>query len=225
MSFATFGCPKYLDFMSFFRSIFIVGLLFLGACRGLQKEKVDLIIHNATIYTVNESFTKEEALAVNDGIIIAIGPEHEIMNKYQSLETINAKKQFVYPGFIDGHCHFLGYGLSLQKVNLVGTNSWKDCLERTTLFAKENPKGWITGRGWDQNDWEEIAYPNNEELNKIFPDRPVLLRRIDGHGAIANQVALDLAGINLDTEVDGGLIITESGKLTGVLVDLSLIHI
>ena len=197
----------------------VVSVGVLCSCDGLQKEKVDLIIHNATIYTVDDAFSKEEALAVSDGKIIAVGPEHEIMNKYQSKQTINARKQFVYPGFIDGHCHFVGYGLSLQKVNLVGTKNWSECVSRTSEFSKLHTEGWITGRGWDQNDWVVTDYPTNEELNKLFPNRPVLLRRIDGHGAIANQVALNLAGITIDTEVDGGMILKQDGFLTGVLVD------
>ena len=197
----------------------LVTAFMLSSCDGLQKERADLIIHNATIYTVNETFSKEEALAVRDGKIIAIGPEHEIMNKFQSSNTIDAKHQFVYPGFIDGHCHFVGYGLSLQTVNLVGTGNWEECISRTQEFAKSHTEGWITGRGWDQNDWEGKQYPTNKELNELFPNRPVLLRRIDGHGAIANQAALDLAGIDSSTEIDGGMILKEDGTLTGVLVD------
>lgn len=199
--------------------LWMLSIVSLVACSGLQKEKVDMIIHNATVYTVDESFSKEEALAIHQGKIVAIGPEHEIMNKYQSDQTINAKKQFVYPGFIDGHCHFVGYGLSLQKVNLVGTKSWEECIERVVSFSKSNKVDWITGRGWDQNDWEIAEYPTNEKLNELFPDTPVLLRRIDGHGAIANQKALEIAGINASTEIDGGMIAKMDGKPTGVLVD------
>ena len=189
------------------------------SCEGLQKERVDVIIHNGTIYTVNEAFSKEEAMAIKDGKILAIGPEHEIMNKYQSDEVFNAKKQFIYPGFIDGHCHYLGYGLSLQTVNLVGTKSWNECVEKAQQFAKTHPEGWITGRGWDQNDWETKGYPTNERLNELFPDRPVLLRRIDGHGAIANAKALALAGVTNETVIEGGQILVSEGVLTGVLVD------
>jgi len=199
--------------------LWMIGILSIVACSGLQKEKVDMIIHNATIYTVDESFSKEEAMAVHEGKIVAIGPEHEIMNKYQSDQTVNAKKQFVYPGFIDGHCHFVGYGLSLQKVNLVGTQSWEECIDRVVKFSKSNKSGWITGRGWDQNDWEISEYPTNEKLNELFPDRPVLLRRIDGHGAIANQKALEIAGVNEASDVDGGMIVKVDGIPTGVLVD------
>lgn len=199
----------------------VVGIITLicASCAGLQKERADVIIHNATIYTVNETFAKEEALAIKDGRIVAIGPEHEIMNKYQSDEVINAKKQFVYPGFIDGHCHFLYYGLSLQTVNLMGTKSWQECVEVTQAFAENHQTGWITGIGWDQNDWEDKEFPSNAALNILFPDRPVLLRRVDGHGAIANKVALDLAGITPITEVDGGNILVLDGKLSGVLID------
>lgn len=204
----------------FFRITLVLMTLTLLSCEGLQKEKVDLIVHNAKVYTVDESFSVEEALAVSNGKIIAIGPEHEIMNKYQSAQIINAQQQYVYPGFIDGHCHFLGYGLSLQKVNLVGTRSWKECLDRIQEFSKANKLEWITGRGWDQNDWEVKDYPTNVELNEMFPNTPVLVRRIDGHGAIANKKALELAGITSASNIEGGQILkNDEGDLTGVLVD------
>lgn len=178
-----------------------------------------MLIHNATIYKVDDSFGMEEALAVRDGKIFAIGPEREIMNQYQSKVTIDAKKQFVYPGFIDAHSHFIAYGKSLQSVNLVGTKSWEECLERIVDFAESHPNGWITGRGWDQNDWEVKEYPTFSELNELFPKRPVLLRRIDGHGAVANSSALELAGITSTTEVEGGFIEKNENGLTGILVD------
>ncbi len=193
--------------------------LIISSCEDFQKEQVDLIIHNATIYTVDETFSKEEALAIRDGKILDIGPEHKIMNKYQSSQTLDVKKQFVYPGFIDGHCHFVGYGLSLQSVNLMGTKSWEECISKTKEFATLHPDGWITGRGWDQNDWDVKEYPNNKELSELFPDRPVILNRIDGHGAIANQKALDLAGITSETSIDGGMVGVVGGEPTGVLVD------
>src|SRR5690606_6669435 len=86
-------------------------------------------------------------------------------------------------------------------------------------FAKNKPDGWLTGRGWDQNDWPDKQFPTKEKLDKLFPNRPVLLTRIDGHAAIANQAALDAAGITKAYDLTGGEIITKDGKITGVLID------
>ena len=198
--------------------VFVCGLLILS-CDGLQKERVDLIIHNATIYTVDESFSKEEALAVRDGLILAIGPEHEIMNKYQSAQIINAKKQFVYPGFIDGHCHFLGYGLNLQLVDLRGAKNWQECLARVNKITNPNSTEWIEGNGWDETEWADVGFPTNKELNEMFPNQPILLRRIDGHAAIANAKALALAGVTNTSVVTGGEIVLDNGEMTGLLID------
>lgn len=193
--------------------------LTLSACSGLKKERVDTILHNGTFYLLTDEESKQEAMAIKNGKIIAIGAEHQILNKYQSKQTIDLKKQFVYPGFIDGHCHFLGYGKSLNSVNLVGTNSWMECITKVKDFAHNNSTNWITGRGWDQNDWDHIKLPNNHELNALFPNTPVVLQRIDGHALIANNHALTTAGITTETKIDGGQIVIENGKLTGVLID------
>ena len=171
-----------------------------------QKEKADLLVYNATIYTVDSSFSTAEAMAIKDGKILATGKTAELEKAYDYKEKLDAEGKFIYPGFIDAHAHFVGYGMSLQTVNLVGTKSWEECIERVKAFAADNKEGWITGRGWDQNDWELKEFPNNEVLDTLFPDRPVLLTRIDGHAAIANAKALELAGINPGDTLTGGSI-------------------
>jgi predicted amidohydrolase YtcJ len=172
----------------------------------LQTEQIDLIIHNAKIYTVNDAFDIAEAMAINDGKIIAIGAENEILNKYSASNIIDAKKNPIYPGFIDAHCHFVGYALNLKQVNLIGTKSFDEVVEKVTEFAKTNEDEWIIGRGWDQNDWEIKEFPTNEKLNKLFPNRPIFLTRIDGHAAIANSEVLRRANITYETKIDGGII-------------------
>ncbi len=184
-----------------------------------RKEKIDLLVYNATIYTVDSSFSTAEAMAVKDGKIIAVGKTADIENEFDATEKLDAQGKFIYPGFIDAHAHFVGYGMSLQRVDLTGTNSWEECIERVKIFANENKEGWITGRGWDQNDWAIKEFPNNEILDTLFPDRPVLLTRVDGHAAIANQKALDLAGIKAHDTLTGGEIEEMEGTLTGVLID------
>jgi predicted amidohydrolase YtcJ len=198
--------------------LFPATLLFvLLSCN--EKEKADLLVYNATIYTVDSSFSTAEAMAIKDGKIVATGKTADLENKYDYKEKLDAEGKFVYPGFIDAHAHFVGYGMSLQTVNLVGTKSWEECIERVKAFAAENKDGWITGRGWDQNDWDLKEFPNNEVLDTLFPDRPVLLTRIDGHAAIANTKALELAGINPGDTLTGGSIEEMEGSLTGILID------
>jgi predicted amidohydrolase YtcJ len=199
--------------------IFFIALLVISLFSCTNKEKADLLVYNATIYTVDSSFSTTEAMVVKDGKILAVGKTADLEKEYESKEKLDAQGKFIYPGFIDAHAHFVGYGLSLQKVNLVGTNSWDEVVERVKTFAAENKEGWITGRGWDQNDWAVKEFPTNEKLNELFPDRPILITRVDGHAAVANQQALDLAGIKAGDTLTGGEIEEMEGTLTGILVD------
>lgn len=182
-------------------------------------EEADLLIHNANIYTVDDAFSLKQAMAIKDGEIIEIGPNNELKNRYRAQETLDAQLKYIYPGFIDAHCHFLWYGNTFFEVDLVGTTSWEDVIERTKTFAEKHDDLWIKGRGWDQNDWTLKEFPTKDELDSLFPDRPVLLKRIDGHAAIANQKALDLANVTTATQVDGGLFQQIEGKLSGLLID------
>ena len=197
--------------------LIIIATGFLFACN--TKESADLLVYNATIYTVDSSFSTAEAMAVKDGKIVAVGKTTDLEKKFDAKEKLDAQGKFIYPGFIDAHAHFVGYGNSLQRVNLVDTKSWDEVIERVKKFAAENPDGWLLGRGWDQNDWDVKEFPVNDSLNKLFPDRPVLLTRIDGHAAIANQKALGIAGIKAGDTLTGGEIEEMEGTLTGILID------
>jgi predicted amidohydrolase YtcJ len=184
------------------------------------RQKADMIIHHAKIYTVDDNFSVAEAMAVRDGKIIAIGKNDDILKQYESDSVTDAGGKAVFPGFNDAHAHFVGYGSSLQSVNLVDTDSWEAVLAKCSEFAKTLPAGaWLTGRGWDQNDWAVKEFPGNEKLNELFPDRPVLITRIDGHAAMANQKALELAGIKPGDKLTGGDIVVNEGKLSGLLID------
>jgi hypothetical protein len=184
-----------------------------------QKIKVDFLVYNATIYTVDSSFSIVQAMAVKDGKIVEVGKTADLENKYEAKENLDAQGKFIYPGFIDAHAHFVGYGNSLQRVNLMETSSWDDVTEKTKQFAAKNPDGWLLGRGWDQNDWPVKEFPDNKKLNELFPDRPVLLTRVDGHAAIANQKALEIANVKAGDKLIGGEIEVKNGKLTGILID------
>ncbi|MFN9327513.1 MAG: amidohydrolase [Flavobacteriales bacterium] len=187
---------------------FLFLLLLLAAGCAFRSEPADLVVHNARIHTLDEANTVAQAMAIRDGRIIEIGPERQILNKYAATETFDAAGRSVYPGFIDGHCHFFGYGLNKQKVDLQGAKSWAEVLERTVAYAKAHPeKTWILGRGWDQNLWDTKEFPDKTELDRLFPDRPVLLQRVDGHAAIANATALHHAGITANTRIAGGQVL------------------
>lgn len=192
-------------------------LFSLSAC--YQGDEADLIIHNAKIYSCDENFTIYEAMAIRDGKIIQLGPEREILNGYKCDNIYDAQLQPIYPGFYDGHCHFLGYAKSLSEVDLNNCISFDEVVERIENYELTNELDWIEGRGWDQTLWANDSFPSNERLNELFPDKPLLIRRVDGHAALANQKALDLAGITLETEIEGGLIGKNENGLTGILLD------
>ncbi|MEI8073730.1 MAG: amidohydrolase [Bacteroidota bacterium] len=197
--------------------LLIASLFALVSCTS---NKVDTIIHHALIYTVDSAYSTAEAMAIKDGKIVATGKNDEIQKKYSATENIDAAGKSIYPGFIDAHAHFVGYGRSLFQVDLYGTTTWEEAVERVKAFAAKNPTiTWIQGRGWDQNKWPGKTYPTNALLNQLFPDKPVVLQRIDGHASIANQKAMDLAGIKAGQTIVGGSIETKDGKLTGVLID------
>ncbi len=202
------------------RSIFIfITSLFLFSC---GKEKVDLIVYNSTTYTINDLFQKKEAFAVKDGKFVATGTDEEILDNYIALDTLNAQEKAVIPGLIDAHCHFYRMGLQQQKANLEGTKSYDAVLDTLVAFQKRKNATFITGRGWDQNDWEVKEFPTKEKLDALFPSTPVAITRIDGHALLVNQAAIDLAGITKDTPVTGGEIITKNGAMTGVLIDAAM---
>jgi predicted amidohydrolase YtcJ len=227
-------CTNYL-YLHMLKKFFIllVTLSFIN-CSPV-KEPVDLIIHNATIYAVDSAFSIYEAMAVKGGRIVSLNSSREILANYDASKTIDAHKKPVYPGFIDAHCHFMSYGIQLGRINLVGTKSLNEVVDRVQRSAqkklpnieagnisvseKKENHAWLVGRGWDQNDWENKSMPSNKKLDSLFPDRPVFLTRIDGHAALVNSKALTLAGVNSKTRINGGEIVVSNNKPTGLLVD------
>ncbi len=212
--------------------IFIATLLIMVSSCKRETLPADLIITNAVIYTVDSAFTITEAMAIKDGKIIETGTSDYISKTYSAKVTENMNGQSVFPGFIDSHCHFVGYGLGLQKIDLTGTKSFKEVIERVTSFTKVhdgdavsnsfNQNDWIIGRGWDQNDWDIKEFPDKKIVDSLYPTTPVFLTRVDGHAALANSEALKRAGITLNTKINGGDLLTKNGALTGVLIDNAL---
>ncbi len=197
--------------------VLLLFLIFLTSCT----ESVDLIVHNAKIYSADELNTRYSSFAVKEGKFVYVGGD-EILSNYSSANIINAQDLPVYPGFIDSHAHFYDLGFYLNQVDLKNTQSLEEVIDRVTEFDAENNSNFIIGRGWDQNDWDNKTFPTNTLLNEKFPEKPVVLRRIDGHAYLVNDSALKLAGINNSTKVDGGEIVKIGNRLTGVLIDNSM---
>lgn len=198
-------------------------LVFLFFClSSFGQAKADFVLYNAKVYTMNAGFQTVEAVAIKDGRIVELGKSATLLAKYKQAKKVDAAGKSVYPGFIDAHAHFLGYAHSLITVDLTGTTSWEDCLERIRDFINKKsltPGTWVQGRGWDQNDWLVKEFPDKQKLDSLFPAYPIFLTRIDGHAAIASQLALDKAGVKAGQELVGGKVETRHGMLTGILVD------
>ncbi|GAB3824118.1 amidohydrolase [Hymenobacter jeollabukensis] len=195
-------------------------LLGLTGCPS-ARQPADLLVYNATVYPVDSTFSKAEALAVQGGRVVFVGSAAEARRRYQGKEEVDAQGKFIYPGFYDAHCHFYRYSLGLRDALLVGTTSWSDVLRKLRAQRRQYPQApWLTGRGWDQNDWASKQFPTKDSLDRQFPDVPVFLIRIDGHAALVNQKALDLAGVTARTPISGGVLEKDAqGRLTGLLVD------
>jgi len=198
---------------------FIYLLFYLVVSSCTSKKHVDHIITNANIYTVDNNFSIAQAMAITNGRVVDVGSNEEIVSKYKCDTQFDAEGKTIVPGLIDAHCHFYGLGIYMQKVDLSGTKSFDEVIEKIVSFQKEKNSDFIFGRGWDQNDWEIKEYPTKDRLDKLFPNIPIAVRRIDGHAMLVNQAAIDLAGINEETVIFGGEIIKKDGKITGVLID------
>lgn len=200
------------------RTIVLSLLIILTSCQ-MKKTDVDLLVKDATVYTVDEEFSIVSAFVVRDGRIHDTGSSEEMEKKYDARQVLSLEGKFVYPGWNDAHCHFVGYGISLNQVDLAGTGSVEEIISRCRAFGMNHKGTWITGRGWDQNDWEETSFPDKEQLDQYFPDTPILLKRIDGHAGWANSKALALAGVDGSSRVEGGEVLLKDGKPTGILID------
>ena len=193
-------------------------LIILSILNFSCNNEVDLIIVNSEIYTANENNQIAKSIAVKDGKIIEVSSEN-LVSKYEANEILDANGKTILPGFIDSHCHFYNLGLDQQVVDLRGTTSFEEIIERLIASDLNNQSDVILGRGWDQNDWDNKQFPVNTELNKVFENKLVVLERVDGHAYIVNDNALELAGIDQHTLVRGGLVLLKDNKPTGVLID------
>jgi len=196
-----------------------VHILFLLFHMQGNSQSSCILVHNGTIYTANPGQPVVSALVFQNGKVLATGNASDLRNHYSVGQTIDLEGRPAYPGFADPHCHFYKYGLTLNQVNLSGTRSVQQILEILDGFAKKHPNGWIVGRGWDQNDWPNSHFPAKEDLDSLFPHRPVYLTRIDGHAAWVNSTALKLAGISKASKTVGGEVLGTESEASGMLID------
>lgn len=194
-----------------------------SASRNIAQAPADLIVTNARVYTVDDTRPLIEAFAVRDGKFVFTGSTREaLLLKGASTRMLDAGGRTIIPGMIDAHAHLAGLGGTLRSVDLVGTKSLDEVVKRVAERAKTLPSGtWITGRGWDQNDWADTRFPNHEKLSEAVPDHPVALTRVDGHATFVNAAAMKIAGLTKDTKdpVGGRIERDAQGNPAGVLVD------
>ncbi len=187
------------------------------------QETADQIITNGVIYTMDEEIPSAEAMAISGGRVIAVGAADEIeTHRGPNTRVEDLGGRTMIPGLIDAHAHAIGLGFALRALDLLGTSSAEEIAEMVGAVSETRAAGeWITGRGWDQNDWSVQEFPTRELLDEVAWDRPVYLTRVDGHAAWVNTRALELAGVTAETpEPDGGKILRDDdGEPTGVLVD------
>ena len=193
---------------------------------GCETEKADMIIHNGTIYTMNDLMPTTESVAIRNGKIIALG-------KYRDLDDlitprtkiINLNGAMMTPGLIEGHGHFYGLGLAKMQLDLSTAESYAELVSMVSdAIDSSNPGEWILGRGWHQSKWSDNAdsfikgFQTHDSLSKISPNNPVWLKHASGHAGFANQKAMDIAGVSSETEFGfGGEIIKDlSGNPTGI---------
>lgn len=179
------------------------------------------------IHTMDTARPRAQAMAFDDaGAILALGDASALHKRYPNARRLDVGTATVVPGLIDAHGHVAGLGLTKLNVNVVDTRSKDEVLQRLRDFARDLPAGaWLLGRGWDQNDWPDQQFPTAADLDAIFPDRPVWLRRVDGHAAWGNSAAMRFAkrGLQGHWQPDGGQILRDAkGLPTGVFIDAAM---
>jgi predicted amidohydrolase YtcJ len=191
-----------------------------------QAVSADLVITNANIHTMDAKNSTARSIAVLNGKIIAVGSDADTKGLIgPRTKVIDAGGKLVMPGFNDAHVHFTTGGMQLSLVDLRSAPSQKDFAERIRAYAaKLKPGEWVLGGRWDHENWKPNDLPTRQLIDAVTPNNPVFVQRLDGHMAVANSLALKLAGVTKDTkDVEGGLIVRDAnGEPTGVLKDTAM---
>jgi predicted amidohydrolase YtcJ len=212
-----------IEIMKIIPAALIAAVLFAPHCHS-QSKIADVIFKSGNIYTANERQPRAEAIAVQDGKILVIGSNAEVQARSgPGTRVVDLRRHTVVPGLADSHYHLAGVGDRERTLNLEGTASLEEFLAKVKeRIARAQPGEWVTGRGWIETFWRPQVFPTRWDLDKISPSNPVFLVRADGHGAVANSAALQLAGINKETSnPSGGEIMRNkaTGEPNGMLVD------
>lgn len=185
-----------------------------------------MLVHNIRGYTFFENqFTTFSAMLVEAGKVVAVGESADLMRRYPDAECVDGNGKALLPGLIDVHGHVFNLGYYFSQVGLAGMTSLTQAKAAVASYAKANPQEkWIVGRGWNESHWDLGRLPTATDLDAVVADRPVALRRIDGHSLWANSLALQLAGIGPDTaDPPGGHVTRDAqGNASGVLVDKAM---
>ncbi len=193
---------------------------------NMNAQTADLIIYNGDVHTMDIKAPFATAIAIKGANILAVGNDADILGMAkESTQLLDAGKKFVMPGFIEGHGHFFSFGEATKMLRLEDVKSWNDIIDSVkTRVRKVKPGEWIVGRGWHQEKWQEApekvfaGFPYHDELSRISPDHPVMLKHASGHLIFVNQKAMELCGINQNTkDPEGGSIFRdEKNRITGV---------
>jgi predicted amidohydrolase YtcJ len=198
---------------------------FTYAAADQDSLKVDKILFNGKVVTIDNSFSIAQAVAIKGDKIVAVGTNAQLKRlKGTKTQMIDLKGKTLIPGFNEGHMHTLTTGLGLSKVNLQESKikTMSDLVNAVGDRAKTSPKGdWVEGWGWDQSKLEENRFPTRWDLDKVSPDNPVFLMRTCNHIVVANSKALELAGITKETPqpVGGEIVRDEKGEPTGAFLE------
>ena len=200
---------------------------FIGCAPKSDVEHADLVLTGGRVVTVDTADTEVEAVAVRGSDIMALGSSDEIAEYIGSdTQVVELEGRLAIPGFIEGHGHFLGLGSSLLVLDLNTADTWQDIVDQVAAaVAEAEPGEWIHGRGWHQEKWSETpdgaveGNPVHQALSSVSPDNPVRLGHASGHAAFVNAKAMEVSGINKDSENPfGGEIVRDAkGEPTGLL--------
>lgn len=198
----------------------VLGLLVLPNFTFAQtKQRISLLLYGGKVFTADAQFSVSEAVAVDGERIVAVGRTQDLRAKYQAVKEIDLQGKLVTPGFNDAHVHFLRGAVALLNVNLLDAKTLAEAQARVAAKVREvKPGEWIIGRGWDHTVWKQ-NFPSRKDLDRIAPNNPVYLVRVDGHVAWVNSKALEAAKIDKNTKApEGGEIERDAaGEATGIL--------
>jgi predicted amidohydrolase YtcJ len=210
--------------MKIIAAILLTVMMLGPVAGGAGVEVADVVFVNGNVYTVSEGQPRAEAIAVKGDRIIFVGSNREV-KRYEGRRTriVDLHGATVVPGMTDSHNHLIGIGQREMTLNLEGTTSLEDLLSKVKArVERAKPGEWITGRGWIETHWKPPAFPTRQDLDRVAPNNPVLLRRADGHASVANSAALKLAGIDRNTPNPFGGEISKdkaTGEPAGMLLD------